>query len=98
MPNPKKKQRKPNSNDHILHLNQKLSIVKKIALQCAEQLDALAKFVNDRTEYSVSIEKGVMRIFAKPEPVDVGPIDVTTSLEEQKEIQGEEARLAQSSA
>ena len=98
MPNPKKKQRKPNANDHILHLNQKLATVKKIALMCAEQLDALSQFVNDRTEYSVSFEQGSMRIFAKPEPVDVGKIDVTTSLEEQKEIQGEEARLAQSSA
>jgi hypothetical protein len=97
MPNPKKKMRKPNSGDHIRHLNQKLAIIKKIALQCAEQLDALSQFVNDRTEYSVAFEKGTMRIFAKPEPVYVGKIDVATSLEEQKEIQGEEARLAQSS-
>jgi hypothetical protein len=88
MPNPKKKQRKPNANDHILHLNQKLATVKKIALMCAEQLDALSQFVNDRTEYSVSFEQGSMRIFAKPEPA---------SLEEQKEIQGEEASAAQAS-
>lgn len=70
MSNPKKNRRKPNANDRLLTLNQQLARVKKIAVASTEQLETLAVFVNERTDYAVSFENGEMRIFAKPEADD----------------------------